>query len=418
MYQGIALAMPSTVALHRAFRRGGGTLQPIGEIMQRRLALLFLALIAVLTPFAQAQRSHANDSYLVYVGTYTGPQSKGIYAFRFDPASGKSISLGLVAETTNPSFLAIDPSQRYLYAANEVGDYKGEQSGGVSAFAIDRKNGKLTFLNEVSSRGAGPCHVALDKTGKYVLVANYDSGTVAVFPMLPDGRLGEASAVVQHGGHGPNAERQEGPHAHEIQLSSDNRFAIAADLGLDKLLVYRFDAAKGALTASDPPFAKVDPGAGPRHFAFHPNGRFAYALNEMGGSITSFAYDPRPGSLRKLQSISALAADFKGQNESAEIVADASGKFLYASNRGPDNIAVFAIDSAKGTLRLVEHVSTKGKTPRNFAIDPTGRYLLVANQESNGIVVFRIDPKTGRLTDTGQSLETPSPVCLVFVAAE
>ncbi len=386
--------------------------------MQRRHALVVLGLLALLMPFAVGESSTAKDSYLTYVGTYTGPASKGIYAFRFDPASGKSTSLGLMAETTNPSFLAIDPTHRYLYAANEVGDYKGDKSGGVSAFAIDRKSGKLTFLNEGSSRGAGPCHVALDKTGKYVLVANYDGGSVAVFPVLPDGRLGEASTVVQHSGHGPNAERQEGPHAHEIQLTRDNRFAIAADLGLDELLVYHFDPDKGTLAANDPPFAKVEPGAGPRHFALHPNGKFVYLLNEMGGSVTGFAYDARRGALRNLQTISSLPKDFKGKNDSAEIVADASGKFLYASNRGPDDIAVFAIDPANGTLKLVEHVPTKGKTPRNFAIDPTGRYLFAANEESNNIVVFRVDPKTGRLTHTGQVLEVPSPVCVVFISAK
>lgn len=386
--------------------------------MQRRHSLLVLALLALLAPCVQGQSSHAQGSFLVYVGTYTGPDSKGIYAFRFDPASGQSTSLGLVAETINPSFLAIDPSQHYLYAANEVGDYKGEKSGGVSAFAIDRRTGKLTFLNEVSSHGAGPCHVALDKTGKHVLVANYDGGSVAVFPVLPDGRLGEASSVVQHSGHGPNTERQEGPHAHEIQLTRDNRFAIAADLGLDELLVYRFDPVKGTLAANDPPFTKVGPGAGPRHFVFHTNGKFVYALNEMGGSVTSFAYDARAGVLHNLQTISSLPEDFKSKNESAEVVADTAGKFLYASNRGPDNIAVFAIDSATGTLKLVEHVPTRGKTPRNFAIDPTSKYLLVANEESSNMVEFRIDPKTGRLTDTGQVLKVPSPVCIVFMSAE
>ena len=386
--------------------------------MQRRHALVVLGLLALLMPFALGQSPKTKDSYLIYVGTYTGPSSKGIYAFRFDPATGKSTSLGLVAESTNPSFLAIDPTHHYLYAVNEVGDYKGEKTGGVSAFAIDRKTGKLTFLNEVPSRGAGPCHLSLDRTRKFVLVANYDGGSVAVFPVLPDGRLGEASSVVQHSGHGPNAERQEGPHAHEIQVTRDNRFAIAADLGLDELLVYRFDAAKGTLAANDPPFAKVDPGAGPRHFALHPNGKFVYSLNEMGGGVTGFAYDSRGGAMHNLQTISSLPKDFKGKNDSAEIVVDASGKFLYASNRGPDNIAVFAIDPATGTLKLVEHVPTKGKTPRNFAIDPTGKYLFAANQESNNIVVFRVDPKSGHLTDTGQVLEVPSPVCVVFISAK
>jgi 6-phosphogluconolactonase len=241
---------------------------------------------------------------------------------------------------------------------------------------------------------------------------------VATFPVLADGRLGEASAVVQHTGHGPNAERQEGPHAHEIQLTPDNRFAIASDLGLDELLVYHFDPAKGTLAANDPPFGKVDPGSGPRHFLFHPNGKLVFALNEMGGSVTSFAFDAHAGALRKLQTISSLPKDFQGKNDSAEIEADASGKFLYVSNRGPDNIAVFAIDSKTGALQLVEHVPTKGKAPRNFAIDPTGKYLFAANQESNNIVVFRVDSKTGRLTETGQVLNVPAPVDLVFMSAE
>lgn len=386
--------------------------------MRRRSAIVLVTLLAFLIPFAPAAQRHAKGSYLAYVGTYTGPDSKGIQAFRFDAATGKSTPLGLVAETINPSFLAIDAGGRFLYAVNEVGDYKGGKSGSVSAFAIDRKTGKLSLLNEVSSRGAGPCHIALDKTGKHVLVANYDDGSVAVFPVLPDGRLGEASAVVQHSGHGPNTERQEAPHAHEIQLSPDNRFAIAADLGLDQLLVYAFDSTKGTLAAGNPPFAKVDPGAGPRHFVFDPSGKHVYALNEMGGSITSFAYGARTGTLRKLQSVSSLPKDYKGKNDSAEIVASLSGKFIYASNRGPDDIAVFAISSNNGTLQLVEHVPTKGKTPRNFVIDPSGKFLLAANEESNRIVVFRIDPKTGRLTDTGQALDVPSPVCIVFVHAE
>jgi 6-phosphogluconolactonase len=384
--------------------------------MIRRHALLVLAFLSSLTPFTYAQRPNANRSYLIYVGTYTGPSSKGIYGFRFDPYSGKSTSLGLVAESANPSFLAIDPAQHYLYAANELGDYKGEKTGGISAFAIDPKTGKLTFLNEVSSRGAGPCHVALDKTGKYVLAANYDGGSVAVFPVQSNGGLGDASAVVQHSGHGPNAERQEGPHAHEIQLTPDNHFAIVADLGLDELLVYHFDASKGTLKANDPPFSKVEGGSGPRHFVFLPNGKFLYALNEIGGSITGFNYY-RNGLLRDFQRISTLPKDFTGKNDSAEIATDASGKFLYASNRGPDNIAVFSIDQTKGNLTLVEHVPTKGKTPRNFAIDPTGKYLFAANQESNNIVVFRVDPKTGRLGDTGQVLEVPSPVSIVFTSA-
>jgi len=380
-------------------------------------AFAILTLAVCLGQFTWAQGSSASHSYLMYVGTYTGPESKGIYAFRFDPR-GRLRSVGLAAETTNPSFLAVDRQQRFLYAVNEISDFKGENSGGVSAFSIDHKTARLALLNEVSSRGAGPCHVSLDSTGKYVLVANYDGGSVAVFPVLPDGRLGERSGFAQHRGHGPNAERQAGPHAHEIQMSPDNRFALVADLGLDRLLVYRLDPAHGTLTANEPPSVLVEPGAGARHFDFHPDRKHVYVLNEMGGKITGLTYDAAKGSLRNQQLISSLPRDYKGHNDSAEIAVSRDGRFLYSSNRGPDDIAVFAVEAGKGTLRLIEHVSTKGKTPRNFAIDPTGQYLLVANQDSNNIVVFRIDPKSGRLTATAETIAVPSPVCIVFVNAE
>jgi 6-phosphogluconolactonase len=383
-----------------------------------RFMFLFLAVAIVFSPPAQAKGKSNTGSYVVYVGTYTGPESKGIYSFHFDPSTGKTMPVQLAGESLNPSFLAASPDNRFLYAANEVGDYKGEKSGGISAFAIDSRSGKLTFLNEVSSHGADPCHLALDKSGKHLLAANYTGGSVAVFPVLPDGKLGDASSVIQHSGHGPNPERQEGPHAHEIQLTPDQRFALAADLGLDELLVYRFDANKGTLAANDFAFGRADPGTGPRHFVIHPSGKFVFVLNEIGESITSFDFDARTGELRKLATVSSLAKDYKGKNDSAEIVNDASGKHLYASNRGPDDIAVFDVDSAKGALQLVEHVSTKGKAPRNFAIDPTGKYLFAANQESNNIVIFRIDPKTGRLTDTGQVIAVPAPVCIVFVPAD
>jgi len=322
----------------------------------------------------------AKDS-LLYIGTYTGPKSQGIYAYRFDAGTGRLTSLGLAAESVNPSFLAVDPSRRFLYAVNELSDYQGAKSGGVSAFAIDGRTGKLKFLNEVASRGAGPCHVSLDKTGKYVLVANYDGGSVAVFPVLKDGRLGEASAFVRHQGHGVNPQRQEGPHAHSIRTSPDNRFALAADLGLDELLVYRFDPAKGSLTPNAPASGKVPAGAGARHFDFSPGGGFVYAINEMGSSVTAFSYNAATGVLRELQTISTLPQGFKGQNDDAEVVLHPSGRFLYGSNRGHDSIAVFAIHAQKGTLTPVEDIPTQGKTPRNFAIDPTGAYLFAANQD-------------------------------------
>jgi 6-phosphogluconolactonase len=300
---------------------------------------------------------------------------------------------------------------------NEVSDYQGQKSGGVSAFSIDRKTAKLTFLNEVSTHGAGPCHLTLDRTGKFLLVANYDAGNLAVFPVLPDGRLGEASSVIQHTGHGPNKERQEGPHAHEIQLSRDNRFALAADLGLDKILVYKFDSTKGTLSPNNRPAAEVEPGAGPRHFAFHPGGKRVYVINEMQSTVTGFSWDAGTGGLRRLSTVSTVPKEFKGANDTAEIEASGNGKVLYGSNRGQDSIAIFSVRD-DGTLILLKTVPTQGKTPRHFAIDPTGRYLFAANQESNNIVGFRINPKNGDLTPTSTVLEAPTPVCVIFVAAD
>ncbi len=387
----------------------------------QHLSVLFAALFASLpsTPRTQgAEKAAAKAEYLVYIGTYTGQKSEGIYAYRFDAATGQLTSLGLVSETANPSFLAVHPSRRFLYAVNEISDYKGGNSGAVSAFMIDHRTRKLRFLNQVSSRGGDPCYVEVDKTGRYVLVANYSGGSVAVFPVLQDGRLDEASAFVQHAGSSVNPERQQGPHAHSINLSPDNRYAIAADLGLDQLLTYSFDSSKGALAPNHPAFTKVTPGAGPRHFAFHPSGRSAYVITEMQSTVFAFSYDAASGVLRELQTISTLPRDFAGDNSGAEIQVHPTGKFLYGSNRGHNGIAVFVIDAGKGTLTPVEHVPTQGKTPRNFEIDPTGSYLFAANQDSDNIVVFRIDLKTGRLTPTGQVLEVPSPVCVKFVAVE
>jgi 6-phosphogluconolactonase len=355
--------------------------------------------------------------YLVYVGTYTRQDSKGIYAFRFQPATGKLTSIGLAGETENPSFLALHPNHRFLYAVNEIANYEGQSAGSVSSFSIDAKTGMLTPLNKVSTRGTIPAHLVVDKTGKSLVVANYGTGSVAAFPLNADGSLGAASAFVQHTG-SSTGPRQRGPHAHAVVLSADNRFEFVPDRGLDQILSYRLDPAKGTLTPNDPPFAKVTQGSGPRHFAFHPNGRFAYSLSEMGSLVTVFAYDHTAGTLTDLQTISTLPTDFRGTNNSAEIEVHSNGRFLYASNRGHDSIAVFAIDSRAGTLILVEHAPTQGKMPRNFAIDPTGAYLFAANQNTNNIVLFRIDPKTGRLTPTGDDVKFPSPVCLVFLQAQ
>src|SRR5271165_1752406 len=337
------------------------------------LTVALAAIFCLISLSASAAPAAKGGKYFFYVGSYTedGTNSKGIYAYGYDANTGGIAPLGVAAETTNPSFVAVSPNGRFLYAVNEVGNYKGPNSGGVSAFSVDRTTGKLTFLNEVPSRGADPCYITVDKAGKFVLVANYTGGSVAVFPVLADGKLGEASAFVQHTGHGTNPQRQEGPHAHSIDLSPDNRFAFVDDLGLDELLVYKFDSAKGSLTPNDPPFAKLDAGAGPRHFALRPDGKFAYVVSEMGHSVTVFSNDAASGRLQVLQTITTLPKDFTGRNDDAEIAVHPSGRFLYASNRGDDSIAIYAIDQSKGTLTQVGIVPTGGKEPRSFEIDPT-----------------------------------------------
>ncbi|MGA2099447.1 MAG: lactonase family protein [Candidatus Sulfotelmatobacter sp.] len=379
------------------------------------LVLVFSTILTV-----SAASTPKQGKYLFYVGTYTeeGSTSKGIYAYRFDAATGEATPLGLAAETTNPSFVAPSPDGRYLYAVNEVQKYNGPNSGGVSAFSIDRATGKLTFINEVASRGADPCYIIVDKSGKHVLVANYTGGSVAVFPILAGGKLGEATAFVQHTGHGADPKRQEGPHAHSIDLSPDNRFAFVDDLGLDEVLTYKFDASKGALTPNDPAFAKLDPGAGPRHFVLHPSGKFAYVVAEMQSTVTALSVDWKTGSIQRLQTLSTLPKGFTGENDDAEVHVHPNGKFLYTSNRGHDSIVVYAIDPVKGTLTTIDDVPTQGKIPRSFEIDPTGKFLFAENEKSNNIVIFRIDDKTGRLSPTGQKLDVAEPVCVKFVPEE
>jgi 6-phosphogluconolactonase len=358
----------------------------------------------------------ATGALWVYVGTYTQGKSQGIYRFNLDLGAGKLTPAGVTPGVNNPSFLAIHPNRRFLYAVIEIDNFGGQKSGAVSAFAIDAKTGNLTLLNQQPSRGGGPCHLTVDKGGKCVLVANYGGGSVAALPIEADGRLGAPTAFIQHEGKSANPRRQEGPHAHCILLDQANRLAFAADLGLDKILVYRFDAAKGTLVAHNPPAASVAAGSGPRHFAFHPSGRYAYVINELASTVTAFRYDSRKGALETLQTISSLPSGFSGNNSTAEIAVHPSGKFLYGSNRGHNSIVIYAIDEATGRLTLVGHQPTQGKTPRNFAIDPTGNYLLAANQDSDSIVVFRIDGKTGQLQPTGQSVEVPMPVCVVMMA--
>lgn len=377
--------------------------------------------IAVLVGLLIAAANLPAADYWMYVGTYTGAnlKSKGIYAWRFDSETGKLTPAGLAAESESPSFLAVHPNGRVLYAVNEISKFQRmRRSGSVSAFAIDAATSKLRLLNRQASAGDGPCHIALDSQGKCAIVANYNNGSVAAFTLGPGGELNESTSFFQHRGTGTTPHRQEGPHAHCVAVSQDSRFALVADLGLDRVMVYTLDAATGLMAVSDPPFVKAAPGAGPRHLAFHPDGQLVYLINEMGSSIVTFAYDTQGGKLKELQTVSTLPKDFKGQNDDAEIQVHPSGKFVYGSNRGADSIAVFAVDPKAGTLTPVEQVSTQGKTPRNFAIDPTGAFLLAANQSSNNIVVFRIDQKTGRLTATGEVVDAPSPVCLTFVSAK
>jgi 6-phosphogluconolactonase len=384
----------------------------------RGIALLSgVAALALLSAtFAQAAEGPGSQRYRVYIGTYTGGPSRGIYLLELDVASGALTSKGLAGESVNPSFLAVHPSRKWLYAVGEVNDFNDEKSGAVSAFTIDAASGTLSLLNQRSSRGQGPCYVTVDRTGKNALVANYNSGSVAVLPIGGDGRLGPATSFHQHTGSSIDTKRQQGPHGHSINLDAANHFAVAADLGLDELLVYRFDAAAGTLAPNDPPFTKLASGSGPRHFAFHPDGKHAYVINEMKLTVTAFDFDPDRGTLKEIQTISTVPPGVGGKGLStAEVQVHPSGKFLYGSNRGHNTIAIFTIDPATGRLTAAGHQSTQGQTPRNFGIDPTGRYLLAANQGSDTVVVFRIDPETGGLKPTGGSVEVPKPVCVKFV---
>jgi 6-phosphogluconolactonase len=381
----------------------------------------FASLLIVVAPLVlSAARTFGDNSkaaqYFAFIGTYTAKtDSKGIYSFHFDSGTGRLTSMAVAATTPDPSFLTVAHNEKYLYAVNELSEFGGKKSGAVTSYSIDAKSGKLVQLNQVASGGADPCYVSFDQSGKYLLVANYTGGSVSTFPIAADGHIGPAAAIVQHTGSGPNKERQEGPHAHYSATSADNRFVFVVDLGLDEVVVYRFDPATGSLTPNDPPFAKLAPGAGPRHLAFHPNGKFAYVLNEVIPTVTALAYDSKSGSFSTLQTLSTIPKDFTAHNDTAEIVVHPSGKFLYASNRGHDSIAEFTIDPAKGTLTLAGDFPTQGKTPRNFALDPTGKFLLAANQESNNIVIFRIDQSTGALVATGQVAQVPAPVDIVFV---
>jgi 6-phosphogluconolactonase len=351
------------------------------------------------------------ESLRVYIGTYTGRGgSQGIYSSQLDLDTGQLSAPVLVAETTNPSFLEIHPNGKILYTVSEVG-----KGAAVNAFRIDADSGTLSPLNQKPSGGAAPCHVSIDPGGRHLLVANYSGGSAAIFPIKKDGRLGERSGFVQHRGSSVNQQRQSAPHAHSINLSPDGRFALVADLGLDRIMIYRFDAARGTIVPHDPAFAALKPGAGPRHLVFHPSAQFAYVINELNGTVCAFSYASTNGSLKEIQIISTLPEGFQGSNSCAEIRVHPSGAFLYGSNRGHDSIVVYQIDLASGRLSWVEHETTDIKAPRNFNIDPTGSFCIVANQSADSVVVFRIDQTSGCLNSTGQKISVDKPVCIRFL---
>ena len=354
----------------------------------------------------------ASSEYRVYFGTYTRGESKGIYMSDFDSKTGALSEPRLVAETKNPSFLEIHPNGKFLYSVGEVPSVDGKPGGGVNAYAIDSKTGDLKLLSAQSSKGGGPCHVTVDPSGKCVMVANYGGGSVAAYQVGGDGKISPATSFIQHEGSSVDPRRQKGPHAHSINVDPGNRFAFAADLGLDKVLIYKLDAAAGKLTSHG--FAKVAPGAGPRHFAFHPSGKFAYVINEMTRTVTAFAFDAPKGTLTEVQTITTVPGDVK-DGSTAEVRVSPDGRFLYGSNRGHDSIASFTINKETGKLTPTGFTPTGGKTPRNFNLDPTGKWLLAANQNSASVVVFKIDPATGVPKPTGAKVKVDTPVCVRFV---
>jgi 6-phosphogluconolactonase len=350
----------------------------------------------------------------LFVGTYTSTgKSDGIYLYWMDPVTGR-LDKFKSFKSENPSFLTIDRSRRFLYAVNEVAEYLGKPGGGVSAFAISKEDVSLRLLNQQATNGADPCHLTIDRKGRTLLVANYTGGNITSLPVRSDGTLGMATEVKQHEGSSIK-EQQKGPHAHCIILDAAERYALAADLGIDKVMIYRFDQATGKLTPGKQASAELQQGAGPRHLKLHPTGKYLYVINELDSTMTAFKYNSTNGTLTQIETVSTLPSDFSGVSYCADVHVSPSGRFLYGSNRGHNSIVVFEIDRATGKLKQLEHVSTEGNWPRNFTIDPSGKFLLVANQRSDNVVTFSIDPVTGRLKPTGQIAEIPVPVCLKFL---
>jgi 6-phosphogluconolactonase len=361
-----------------------------------------------------SMKAAAQNEYFLLVGTYTSGTSQGMYVYDFNTSNAGN-RLVDSAKIANPSFLAVSPTEKHVYAVSEVAG-AGNDGGKLASFSFNKISGVLTPINQQSSNGTNPCYVAVDKTGKWAAVGNYTSGTLAVLPILSNGSLGKAVTSIKHTGQSVNKERQSSPHVHSTIFSPDNKFLFVPDLGLDKLMSYRFNPKTGALTENNPAFVMTKPGSGPRHFDFHPNKKFAYLVEELTGSVSAFRYSSKTGQLQLLQNISTLPPGYSGDAGSADIHVSPDGRFLYASNRGGSNtIAIFSIDKKSGMLTLVGHQSTKGKTPRNFNFDPRGSFLLVANQGTDDIVIFKIDKNTGLLTDSGKRIAVSKPVCLKWI---
>lgn len=373
--------------------------------------------IALLVATATVLLPASSDDLLVYIGTYTGAKSKGVYVTRLNVATGALSAPQLAAETPSPSFLAVRTQADFLYAANEVNTFEGKPTGSVSAFAIQKDSGLLTPLNQASSGGPGPAHLSLDRDGRAVLVANYGGGSVAVLPIAPDGTVRGQTSFVQHTGSSVNPDRQREPHAHQIIVDPSNTFAYVADLGLDKVMIYRFDAAKNQLTAASPASASLKPGSGPRHVAISASGRFAYVINELNCTISAFRRDVTSGALTEIQTVSSLPPGVAHDKafSTAEVALSPAGAFLYGSNRGHDSISVFSVDKTSGKLTYVANTPTQGKTPRGFGIEPGGRYLLAGNQNSDSLVVFKIDPARGTIAPIGVTITVGAPVDVKFV---
>jgi 6-phosphogluconolactonase len=374
------------------------------------LAAALFSSFAMSTANSAPPDQSSQTKYLVYIGTY----GKGVYAFRFDSASASVEPLGMVGAVVNPSWVTAGRDYKHLYAVSEL----DKVQGAIAAFGINRKTGALTVLNSEPSGGEAPCYAAVDHTGKVLIVANYVTGGVSSYPIERDGRIGRMASLMTAEGHGPNEARQEGPHAHEAVIAADNKRVYVPDLGLDHIRIYRLDPETAKLVPNDPPYVQEEGGSGPRHIVFSKNGKYAYLISEIKPVVTVLRHDETNGSLEVVQTAATLPRDFSGENTGAEIRLDPDGKFLYTSNRGADTIQVFAVDPANGTIRMIQTISTQGKTPRGFALDPTGQYLLVGNQASNNLVVMKIDRDSGKLIGTGQTFDVPSPVDVLFVPAQ